>query len=119
MSGKNNNQNGVAPGELNTIREILMGKQLGDVETKFAELENRLEALRQEVFTELEEVKNSIRNSNTDVKTELSQKFSSLENLMISNTKKTEKEIIQSKDNMNTELAQLFIDFGKKLMDKK
>ena len=119
MSGKNNNQNGVAPGELNTIREILMGKQLGDVELRFADIENRLEALRQEIFSELNEVKNAVKESNSGFKTELEQKFSDLEKLIISNTQKTENEITKSKENMNSELAEMFIEFGKKLMTKK
>jgi len=119
MSGKNNNENGVAPGELNTIREILMGKQLGDVELRFADLENRLEALRQEIFSELNEVRNSAKDSNSVVKTEMVQKFSEIEKLIISNIQKTDEEISKSKENMTNELAEMFIEFGKKLMNNK
>jgi uncharacterized protein involved in exopolysaccharide biosynthesis len=119
MSGKNNNQNGAAPGELNTIREILMGKQLGDVELRFADLENRLEGLRQEIFSELNEVRNSAKDSNGMVKSEMGLKFSEIENLILTKIQKTEEEISNSKEDMNTELAEMFIEFGKKLMNKK
>ena len=118
MSKKNNDaDNGMMGlGEISTIRNILMGQQINETDSRFKDVEKRINKLEETLLAKIAELKEATQISHKSFAKETSQKFSSVENQMNKGFSDLDKkfEKINAKD--RKELGKLFGDVSRKLL---
>lgn len=92
-------------GEITTIREILMGSQLGAYEKRFAAIEDRLAAIEAQLKQTSTENKAHIQQMNTTLQADLNSRILKIEN-----------QVKESTQNERQELGKLFAEISNRLL---
>ena len=117
MSEKKIVQNGIGRGELNTIRDILMGQQISEYEERFSTLEKSFDLMKNELLKEVRALKMTNDSNNIKVKNEIMQKIGDLEVSLKKENFEIKEKMQTDNQKMNKKIAESFIEFGKKLLE--
>ncbi len=118
MSEKKGKDGQIGIGEINTIRQILMGERFQEFEKQLFELKEEVSGMRHELDHSINELKNVIRQDGKNVRMEMLNKIVDLENRMVKNHDKTTQRIKRDKNDHTAKLSKLFLKIGKELSDK-
>ncbi len=129
MSKKDNNHsmNGTTLGEISTIRDILMGQQIQDFETRFQSLQNQMAELEDKLNQKVKDVSKSTSNIEKILMKDMSGQISQLESQTEGRLNQLEQSLkdglmdLQNKmeeSNMNDRerIAKLLLDAGNNLL---
>jgi len=114
----NNGTNGISTGgELGMLRDILMGKQINEYDTRFDALEARIKERELSVQQKMEELERQLEDRTLQMQEAMLLRLSKIENLLHStidgaNSKKEEQRI---KD--RRELGQMLLEMSKRFSD--
>ena len=117
MAAKKQNENGT--GELNTIRDILMGQHIDAYEKKFSDIEIMIEKMKEEIFAELDELRETGEQNSVTIQNDIMKKLNDMGKVMEKNRSTLEKEIKHTNESLNDKIAAAFSDFGKRLLSKR
>jgi F0F1-type ATP synthase membrane subunit b/b' len=115
MTDKKFKDQQIGIGEINTIRQILMGERFENFERELKSLRKDLNQLREEVDTGLYEMKNIVKRGNKTMKMEMLTKIVDLENRIVKQHDKTSQRIKKEKQDHSNKLSKLFIQMGKEI----
>lgn len=115
MTDKKHNDHQIGIGEINTIRQILMGERFENFERELKSLKKDLNKLREDVDTGLYEMKNIVKRGNKDMKMEMLNKIVDLENRIVKQHDKTTQRVKKEKQEQSNKLSKLFIQMGKEI----
>ena len=118
MTDKKFKDQQIGIGEINTIRQILMGERFENFERDLNSLRKDLNKLREDVDTGLYEMKNIVKRSNKDMKMEMLNKIVDLENRIVKQNDKMTQRVKKNKEEHTSKLSKLFIQMGKELESK-
>jgi len=104
-------------GEINTIRDILMGDQVKRFENQMMEMRQEIEQVRNDMGAGLLELKSILKQNNKNVRNDMLNKVVDLENRMIKHNDKTNNKIKKEKKDQAQKLSKLFIGLGKALSE--
>lgn len=81
MSKKDNSQNmnGASLGEISTIRDILMGQQINDFESRFDSLQQQLEKVEAKLANKIKELSAATKSQQKEMDKETSARFANLQ----------------------------------------
>ncbi len=102
MSKKDNSQNSNSPslGEISTIRDILMGQQINDFESKFEALQQQLDKVEAKLTDKIKDLSAATKAANKEMEKETAARFASMQN-------ETEGRIAQVERSLQDGLADL------------
>lgn len=126
-------------GEISTIRNILMGQQMSEYESRFAELEaylkeaeqllqqriaalsgdnsSQLTALEEQTQQRFAKLEHSINDQFNELENATTNRFSQLEKLLLDNVESLNKEISQTRITDRQRIGKLLMDMGNQLME--
>ena len=102
MSKKDNSQNSNGPslGEISTIRDILMGQQINDFESKFEALQEQLDKVEAKLADKIKDLSAATNAASKEMNKETAARFASMQN-------ETEGRIAQVERSLHDGLADL------------
>lgn len=102
MSKKDNSQNSNGPslGEISTIRDILMGQQINDFESKFEALQQQVDKVEAKLTEKIKDLTEATKAGNKEIGKETAARFASFQN-------ETEGRIAQVERSLQDGLADL------------
>lgn len=102
MSKKDNSQNtnGATLGEISTIRDILMGQQINDFESRFDALQLKLEKVEAKLADKIKELSAATKSQHKEIDKETASRFASMQS-------ETEGRIAQVERSLQDGLADL------------
>lgn len=110
-------QNGIGRGELNTIRDILMGQQISEYEDRFSVLEKSFDLLKTQMLKEIQDLKSAADSNQLKAQKEMAEKIAILENAFKKENEELNVKFDDSQKKLNEKIANRFIEFGKKLLE--
>jgi len=119
MSKKNNeNQNGatLGLGEISTIRNILMGQQINDFESRFKDMEKRLNKMEDNLLSKIQELKTVSQTSNKTIVKESNQALTQLEKRLEKEVAELERKVEKATNKERKELGKMLNDMSKRLL---
>lgn len=134
-------QNGMAKlGEISTIRDILMGQQMSEYESRFAQLEaylkeaeqllqqkiatlsgdssTQLSALEEQTQQRFAKLENTINDQFNEFENATTNRFSQLEKLLLDNVEHLNEEIDKTSRTERQRIGKLLMDMGSQLMEE-
>jgi len=117
MGDKKPKNGQIGLGEINTIRDILMGEQNKHFELQLMELRQELDSLRNNVSTGMTEIKSILKQNNKNVRNEMLSKVVELENRMVKQNDKVSTKFKKDRADQTAQLSKLFLKIGKELSD--
>jgi Skp family chaperone for outer membrane proteins len=118
MSKKNNDaENGMMGlGEISTIRNILMGEQINETDSRFKDVEKKINKLEEMLLAKIAELQEATQSAHQSLSKETNQQLASLENHVNKGLADLDKkfEKVNAKD--RKELGKLFGDVSRKLL---
>jgi len=118
MTDKKLKEHQIGLGEINTIRQILMGERFEEMERELKSLKKEIGKLRTDMDNGLHEMKSIVKANSKNLKTDMLRKIVDLENRMVKNQDKTNQRIKKDKVESVDQLSKLFIKLGKELNNK-
>ncbi len=115
MTDKKLKEHQIGIGEINTIREILMGERFDTFERELKSLRKEVNKLRNDAESGLHEMRNIIKHNSKSMKVEMLNKIVDLENRMVKNQEKINQRMKKNKQDQSEKLSKLFIKIGKEL----
>lgn len=115
MSAKNNQPPTAQPGEISTIRQILMGQQMAEYEAHFAQIGEDLANLKSEFSRNLQALGNDTHDRISNMEKDMNARFDRIEQLLNEQVKRLDEKLMEtSKDDRNT-LAKTLEELSRKL----
>jgi hypothetical protein len=115
----NNGKSNVAEpnlGEINTIRDILMGQHIHHYDAKFEQLQEELELLKAELEERIEAVDQFHKLSMIDFSKESNQRMTRMEKNLVKQVESLEEKIRSTSTVDKKELGKMMANIGKRLM---
>jgi len=119
MTNKKFKEQQIGIGEINTIRQILMGERFERFEHELKSLRKDVNKLREDVDTGLYEMKNILKRNSKDMKMEMLNKIVDLENRIVKQHDKTTQRVKKDKQEHTDKLSKLFIQMGKEIGNRR
>ena len=104
-------------GELSTIRNILMGQQMNEYDSRFAEVEKLIVDSEEKSNQKLNALAEKTAQQMDALKAEMSERFDKLESLLMDNVSKLNQKMEATSRDDKHELGKFLSEVGKKLMD--
>ncbi|HHH50523.1 MAG TPA: hypothetical protein ENK52_06060 [Saprospiraceae bacterium] len=119
MSKKENKSNGLigSLGEINTIRDILMGQEISNFNEKFKRLEKRIDKLEKELKEKTELLKAQTKQEVKVLSKEFGQQITHVEHAIQKQTEAQIKKVEKTTNKERIVLAKLFSDLSKRLLE--
>jgi len=119
MAKKGNDGNGSSMnlGEISTIRNILMGEQISAAETKFEDLERRIQAMEASILAQLEQSAQTMEAQHATDLQNLTQRVEDLQNEMSNQLTEAVSQLSKNHQESQQELGKMLVQIGQKLMD--
>lgn len=111
-----NNGNGML-GEISTIRNILMGEQMSQYETKFQALQEDLSKARLQLEKDLKGAANATDDRLSKLEKDMNVRFDKLEQLLSDSLDSMNQKLEATSHADKQQLGKMFAEIGKKLMD--
>lgn len=110
------NMNGL--GEISTIREILMGQQISEDNSRFENIEAELVRLETTINEKIDEMQEASKAQFSALEQDVAARLDRLEELLVENTTHLNQKIdaVSTDDRVN--LGQMLMEFGQTLMQK-
>ena len=118
MGDKKQKNGQLGIGEINTIRDILVGEQFQKFEASLKNLRQEMDEMRDDFNYSLQEMKILIKQNGKDVKHNMLNKIVDLENRMVKGQEKTNHRMKKDKNESEERLSKLFLKLGKELASK-
>lgn len=118
MTEKRPKEHQIGIGEINTIRQILMGERFDQFERELKSLKKEVHKLRSEVDNGLYEMKGIIKHNSKNMKMDMLNKIVDLENRIVKQNDKTVQRAKKDKAEHTERLSKLFIKVGKEISSK-
>jgi len=117
MSKKEEN-NAIPPslGEISTIRDILMGQQMNEYDSRFQILDNKINSLEVELFKRLEEMENRLSSQFNHFKQEMNTRLDAMEKQASTNSNQLDQKIEKVSQADNLRLGKMLAKVSKQLM---
>ncbi len=106
-------------GEINTIRDILLGDKFEKIEMQMKMLQHDMNEMRTDVASVLKDMKVTIKQNRKHLKEEMLQKIVDLENRMIKGQDKAISRMTRDKIDHEENLAKIFSRIGKEIKSSK
>lgn len=119
MANKENNiqiSNGL--GDISTIRDILMGQQIDEYESKFVEMREELNKMEQHFIKRLDSLNVTVEDKSSGLEEEINQRFEKLEKLLANSIEKIERRIEKTSTDDKVRLGKMFAKISKQLLDE-
>ncbi|MFQ5445458.1 MAG: hypothetical protein ACE5FF_00855 [Saprospiraceae bacterium] len=116
MAGKNGNNTTTHEGEISAIRNILMGQQMAEYETHFAQIENEMATAKDEFSKELANLGNQSNQRLQQLEKSVNERFDRLEKMLEDNVARLDKKLIEVSKTDKSNLGQMLADLSKKLI---
>ena len=110
------NMNGI--GEISTIRDILMGQQMSEDNSRFESIEAELVRVETTINEKIDEMQAQTNARFSALEQEMSERFDRLEELLMENTTQLNQKIEAVSTDDKAHLGQMLSDIGKALMKK-
>jgi hypothetical protein len=119
MGDKKHKNTQIGIGEINTIREILMGSKFDEMERQLKALQHDMENMRLDFDNSLKELKTTIKQNGKSMRGDMLKKIVDLENRMVRGHDKAINKIKQDKIDQTSKLAKIFTKLGKEIKTTK
>ena len=119
MGDKKDKNTKLGIGEINTIRDILVGSKFDEMERQLNSLQHDVSNLRLDLNNSLKEMKTSIKQNRKDLRGDLLKKIVELENRMIKGQEKSIRRIKRDKLDQTNSLAKIFDKLSKDIKSEK
>ena len=119
MGDKKHKNTQIGIGEINTIREILMGSKFEELERQLKVIQHDMENMRLDIDNSLKELKSTIKQNGKTMRGDMLKKIVDLENRMIRGQDKAITRIKQDKLDQTNRLAKIFTKLGKEIKTTK
>ncbi len=110
--------NGVNFGEISTIRNILMGQQMDDYDSRFKELKEYIERVEASLNSKLKELEQRQVAHNEEMQKTFTAKLDHLEGLLLQNIHEVKANNLESTNQERQNLAQLLAEMSDRLSKK-
>lgn len=111
----NENGNGIGLGEISTIRNILMGEQMSQVNSTFENLNQKLAEMEKRFETKIASMEKAHESQLEKMKSAYETKIKSLEEELVSSTDKINAYIVSEKKEERERLSNLFAEMGNQI----
>lgn len=119
MSDNGNNKNGtMSLGEISTIRDILMGQQMSEYDTRFKAMEERIAELTESLEAQIDQVQNETTSNNNGLEKSLTSQINSLDKALSKRLEQLENKLQQTSQKDKAKIGKMLADMGKKLMEE-
>ncbi len=106
-------------GEINTIREILMGNRFEEMDRQLKALQHDMENMRLDLDNSLKELQLTIKQNGKSMRADMLKKIVDLENRMVKGQDKAISKIKKDKIDQTNRLAKIFTRLGKEIKPTK
>ncbi len=113
---ENNTSNNLGFGEINTIRNILMGQHIADYDTQFKDLYQKLELLEKNFQKKLDALEGQTNKEIAGLKQTMNERFDKLEKMLLEKNKNLDRKLMDTSKNDKDYLGKLFEEVSKKLL---
>lgn len=110
--------NGVNFGEISTIRNILMGQQMDDYDSRFKELKGYIENVENSLNSKLKELEQRQVVHNEEMQKVFTAKLDHLEGLLLQNIHEVKATTLKNTNQERQDLAQLLAEMSDRLLKK-
>lgn len=117
MANNNNGNNGML-GEISTIRNILMGDQMSQYETRFAEMQTAMEAAQSSMEKELRMTAGGTDDRLGKLEKDINARFDKLEKMLTDNVTQMNNRLDEVSNADKQQLGKMLAAMGQKLMNK-
>lgn len=116
MSNKDQN-NSMNLGEITTIRNILMGQQMNEYDSRFEGVQENLNALETALNEKIGALEKKTESRLQEMQSDISQRFDKLEQLLIHNVKDLNHKVDKITGDDRAKMGQLFAEMSKRLLE--
>ncbi len=110
--------NGVNFGEISTIRNILMGQQMDDYDSRFKELKNHIESVETSLTSKLKDLEQQQMAHNEEMQKVFTAKLDHLEGLLLQNIHEVKASTTENTNQERQNLAKLLAEMSERLLKK-
>ncbi|MEM9921729.1 MAG: hypothetical protein AAF990_26740 [Bacteroidota bacterium] len=119
MANKENNQPSMpGMGELSTIRDILMGKQMNDYERQFSDISDRFKTMEGEFQSRLQQMEADYDKRVKEIEQEMLDRFEKLEKQLIDNVTNLDNKLRKTSKEDRNRLGKMLAKVSKQLLDE-
>ena len=115
MANKEQN-NTINPGEITTIRNILMGQQMQEYDGRFENVQENLHALEAALNEKLNGLEKQTEVRLQELQNDISERFDKLERLLISNIEDLHQKVDKITGDDRQKMGELFAEMSKRLL---
>ncbi len=116
MPAKNEQLSAAQLSEISTIRNILMGQQMNEYESKFAEVEEEISKTREHFTNELNQLSASSDERFRKMETDMNERFDRLEKLLTDHVSRLDQKLLTISKSDKNDLGKMLSELSKKLM---
>lgn len=116
MTNKDQN-NSMNLGEITTIRNILMGQQMNEYDSRFEGVQENLNALEASLNEKISALDKKTEGRMQELQSDISQRFDKLEQLVINNIADMNKKVDKVRGDDRTKMGELFAEMSKRLLE--
>lgn len=102
-------------GEINTIRDILLGNKFEELEMQIKSLQHDMANMKLDIDNSLKELKTTVKHNGKNLRGDMLKKIVDLENRMIKGHDKAITRIKKDKIDQTEKLAKIFSKLGKEI----
>ena len=115
MGDKKHKNGQMGIGEINTIREILLGNKFEELERQLNALQHDVANLRLDLDNSLSDMKTTVKQNGKNLRGDLLKKIVDLENRMVKGQEKAISRIKKDKIEQTNRLSKIFTKLGKEI----
>ncbi len=119
MGDKKHKNTQMGIGEINTIREILMGSKFEELEHQVKILQHDMANMRLDLDNSLKEMKSTVKQNGKNLRGDMLKKIVDLENRMVKGQDRAISKIKKDKIDQTDKLAKIFSKIGKEIKPTK
>lgn len=105
-------------GEISTIRDILMGQQINEIDQRFQQLEERIQQLELELDKKTKELEQLQQKNSDTITRETNRQFEDFNKLFTKTVDRVDRDLVKLEERRRTELGQIFQRMSKKLLEQ-
>ena len=107
---------GPTPGEISTIRNILMGQQMQEYDGRFEGVQENLNVLEASLNEKLSSLEKQTEHRLKELQNDMSERFDKLEQLLMGNIKDLHEKVDKVTGDDRQQMGEFFAEMGKKLL---
>lgn len=110
-------KNSMNLGEITTIRNILMGQQMNEYDSRFEGMQENLNVLEASLNEKLSVLEKRTESRLQELQSDISDRFDKIEQLLLNNVEELNKKVDKVTQGDRIKMGQLFAEMGKRLLD--